>query len=100
MMGSGTASAFAATDGLLGLGAAAAVDPPAAAVGDDTDLFHVNVDHMTGPAGTDATRCAVVLTGRVEVPAAVEPEVGQVPADGADRDPHTVACQLEGDAAG
>lgn len=34
--------------------AALAVDAPSAAVGDLVGLFHIEVDHVTGPAGDDA----------------------------------------------
>ncbi|NKT67593.1 hypothetical protein GS860_06255 [Rhodococcus hoagii] len=80
--------------------AAAAVGTPTAAVGDAADLLDVDVDHVAGPAGDDPSWCAVALTGRVEEPAPVQPEVGQVPADGPHRDDDAVIGEFEGDAPG
>jgi hypothetical protein len=96
----GPTAAFAAADRLFGLLAAAAMDPPAAAVGDDTDFLDVEVDHVTWPASMDPSGLAVVLTGRVEEPAPVQAQVDQVPADRADRDRDTLAGELDADPAG
>jgi hypothetical protein len=55
---------------------------------------------VPGPAGVDATRCPVVLTGGVEEPATVQAQMDQLPADGAHRDLNAFTGQLVGDAAG
>src|SRR5690606_37973685 len=84
--------------GLLGLLAAPTVDTPATAVGDPADFLDVDVHHMAGPAGDDPARLAIVLAVRVEELAPVQPEPGEVSADGAHRDGDAVGAQFVGDA--
>ncbi len=62
------AGATLGPSGGLVLGRAAAVDPPAAAVGDPADLLHIHVHHVTGTGPFVAEdRFAQVLTRHVEV---------------------------------
>lgn len=56
--------------------------------------------HVTGPAGDDPAWLAIVLAVRVEEPAPVQPEVSEVPADGAHRDGDAVGGELVCDAGG
>jgi hypothetical protein len=84
----------------LGAVAAAAVGTPTAAVGDVAGLLDVDVDQVAGPAGDDPSWFAVGLTGWIEEPAPVQPEVGQVPADRPHRDGDAVVGEFEGDAPG
>lgn len=64
------AGAFAGQD----LFAAAAMDAPAAAVGDLADLLDVHVGYVARIADDDPLRLAVALPARVDVSAAVEPQ--------------------------
>ena len=79
---------------------AAAVESPAAAVGDLADLLHVQVEHVAGEAGDDLPALAVVLPGRVEVPAAGDPKALQPAPDGPDAVVVAAGGELESDAAG
>src|SRR5699024_1155567 len=79
---------------------AAAVESPASTGGDLSDLLHVQVDHVTREAGDDLPGLAVVLTGRVEVSAAGDPEALQPAPDGADAVMVAATGELECDAAG
>lgn len=63
---------------LAGLRMAAAMESPAA-VGDLSDLLHVQVEHVAGEAGDDFSGLAVVLPGRVEVSA------GEIPSRSSER---------------
>src|SRR5258708_25525214 len=65
------------------LGAVAAVDAPPAAVGDPADLLHVQMCHVTRPAGDDLAGLAVAVTAGGDEPALTKPESGQVAGDGA-----------------
>src|SRR5699024_8758793 len=60
-----------------GLVAAAAVGPPAAAVGNLPDLLHVHVDHVHGVAGDDLPWAAQVLPLRSDVPDPVQAQAVQ-----------------------
>src|SRR5699024_2031313 len=60
-----------------GLGAAAAVGPPAAAVGNLPDLLHVHVDHVPGVAGDDLARPAQILALGSDVADPIQPEAVQ-----------------------
>lgn len=53
---------------------------------------------MARPAGVDPRGLAVVLAGRVDEPASVQPEVGKMPADGPDGDHGSFAGQIDSDA--
>lgn len=64
------------------------------------DLLHGRVHHVARPAGDDPPRRTGGGPGRIEEPAAVEAQVGQVPADRAHRHGHAVGGELQGDAAG
>ncbi|MDQ0604952.1 hypothetical protein QF037_009297 [Streptomyces canus] len=66
----------------LGLIAVPAVDPPPAAIRDPADLLHIQVHHVSGPAGGDLPRLPVVLAARVDEAAFAEAESGQVSAHG------------------
>jgi hypothetical protein len=59
------------------------VDAPPAAVGDPADLLHVQMRHVTRPAGDDLAGFAVAVTAGVDEPALTKPESGQVAGDGA-----------------
>ena len=54
---------------------AAAVDAPAAAVGDAADLLHIDVDHVPGPPGLDGAGPAQRFAVDVEVIQAREAEL-------------------------
>src|SRR5699024_2519657 len=84
-----------------GLVAAAAVGPPAAAVGNLPDLLHVHVDHVPGVAGDDLPWAAQVLPLRSDVPDPVQAQAVQP----ARHSPHAAAAvvsvgELAGDPAG
>jgi hypothetical protein len=80
--------------------AAFAVDAPTATFGDLAGLFHVEMDHVPGPASMDAPWLAVAGPGGVEEPALAQPEVGQDPGHGATPERHTLGGQFMGDAVG
>ncbi|MBT2509452.1 hypothetical protein J7I98_26955 [Streptomyces sp. ISL-98] len=65
---------FLPSSDLARLSAVLAVDPPAAAVGDSADFFHVDVDHVTGPAGEDFLRFVVGVAVGVDEPSLAETE--------------------------
>src|SRR5690625_1511292 len=84
-----------------GLVAAAAVGPPAAAVGNLPDLLHVHVDHVPGVAGDDLARPAQILALGSDVADPIQPEAVQP----ARHSPHAAADvvsvgELAGDPAG
>lgn len=56
-----------------GLWRSFAVGAPPASVGDSADLFHIEVDHMAGPAGADALGLSVDLAAGVDELAPVQP---------------------------
>lgn len=67
--------------------AVAAVDLPAAAVGDLPDFLHVDVDHVPGVAGGDRPRLAKVLPAGGEIADPVQAELVQPAGHG----PHAAA---------
>jgi hypothetical protein len=93
------ACGFGAVDCPL-LGAVAAVDAPPAAVGDPADLLHVQMCHVTRPAGDDLAGLAVAVTAGVDEPALTKPESGQVAGDGAAVDAEVQLGQFVGDPVG
>src|SRR5699024_12291218 len=93
------ASWLRASDG-LGLVAVAAVDAPPASIGDPADLLHVQVDHVSGPAGGDLPGLAVVVAAGVDEPPSTQSEPGQVAGDGAAVDHEPEGSELIGDALG
>jgi hypothetical protein len=73
------------------------VDPAPTAVRDPADLLHIQVHHVSGPAGGDLPRLPVVLAARVDEAAFAEAEPGQVSADGPPVDYQTDAHKVVGD---
>lgn len=89
--------AFGSQGGLT----AAAVDSPAAAVGDAPELLHIQVHHLPVTACADALRgSAQLLTGRGEIPQAEYPESVQPPAYGAQMQLVALPAQVVMDASG
>jgi len=83
--------------GLLGLGASATVDPPAAAVGDPVDLLHIHVSHVARPPRGDLAGFAICVAVRVDESTMVEPERCQVATYRASADRCLLSLQLERD---
>src|SRR5690625_912557 len=85
--------------GAGGLGVAA-VDAPSAALGDASDLLHVQVDHVARPVGDDTARGAVGRACGVDEPAPSESEAGQVAGDGPPVEHGAAGGEFGGDAGG
>jgi hypothetical protein len=73
------------------------MDPPPAAIRDPADLLHIQVHHVSGPAGSDLPRLPVVLTAWVDEAAFAEAEPGQVSADSSTIDHTTDTDKFVGD---
>jgi hypothetical protein len=73
------------------------VDPPPAAIRDPADLLHIQVHHVSGPAGGDLPRLPVALTAWVDEAASAEAEPGQVSTDSPPVDHKTDAHKFVGD---
>lgn len=87
--------------GLLRRLTAAAVGASSAAVGDRAHLLHIEVDHVSGPGGADASRGpAGVLSLRGEVAQPGDSESVLPAADGAQTDRHGAVGQVAVDASG
>jgi len=82
------------------LGAAAAVDPPAAAGRDGPDLLDVHVDELTWAFGQDPAHDPVAVPGDVEVSEPADAELAQPPVHGRGGHLDPIAGELGHDQAG
>lgn len=88
--------------GFVGFGPAA-VEPPAAAGWDASDLLHVQVNHVPWVAGDDLFGTGLLAQGlsvEVQVPQTVQSFAPQDPGDGAHRDRCALVGKGQVDAAG
>jgi hypothetical protein len=68
--------------------------------GDPADLLHVQMCHVTRPAGDDLAGLGVAVTAGVDEPALTKPESGQVAGDGAAVGAEVQLGQFVGDPVG
>jgi hypothetical protein len=74
--------------------------PPEDPGTDPADLLHVQMRHVTRPAGDDLAGLAVAVTAEVDEPALTKSESGQVAGDGAAVDSEVQLGQFVGDPVG